>query len=153
MRGSSRLLEDEKYLVHHAHSASRTRRRLGWCQNSGVPAFSVRAQAELLRIQRSSFRYCTEQLEAFRRSDEQLLFVHIREPEEIARFRESAGEECRTLLVTRPAMEQARGALGNRSDDGVAGYQYDRVFVNDGALDALPDKVHAFFADWLKNTQ
>lgn len=27
------------------------------------------------------FRYCTEQLEAFRRSDEQLLFVHIREPE------------------------------------------------------------------------
>ena len=49
--------------------------------------------------------------------------------------------------------EQARGALGNRSDDGVAGYQYDRVFVNDGALDALPDKVHAFFADWLKNTQ
>ena len=85
------------------------------------------------------FRYCAEQL--------------IREPEEIARFRESAGEECRTLLVTRPAMEQARGALGNRSDDGVAGYQYDRVFVNDGALDALPDKVHAFFADWLKNTQ
>ena len=50
-------------------------------------------------------------------------------------------------------MEQARGALGNRSDDGVAGYQYDRVFVNDGALDALSDKVHAFFADWLKNTQ
>ena len=96
---------------------------------------------------------CTEQLEAFRRSDEQLLFVHIREPEEIARFREAAGEECRTLLVTRPALEQARGALGNRSDDGVAGYQYDRVFVNDGALDALPDRVHAFFADWLKNTQ
>ncbi|MFQ9126560.1 MAG: hypothetical protein ACLR4Z_06905 [Butyricicoccaceae bacterium] len=44
----------------------------------------------------------------------------------------------------------ARQPLG---DDGVAGYQYDRVFVNDGALDALPDKVHAFFADWLKNTQ
>ena len=39
------------------------------------------------------------------------------------------------------------------TDDGVAGYQYDRVFVNDGALDALPDKVRAFFADWLKNTQ
>ena len=86
------------------------------------------------------FRYCAEQLEAFRRSDEQLLFVHIREPEEIARFRESAGEECRTLLVTRPAMEQARGALGNRSDDGVAGYQYDRVFVNDGALRGLAEK-------------
>ena len=54
MRGSSRLLEDEKHLVHHAHSASRTRRRLGRCQNPGVPAFSFRAQAELLRIQRSS---------------------------------------------------------------------------------------------------
>jgi len=149
MRGSSRLLEDEKHLVHHAHSASRTRRRLGRCQNPGVPELKQSCS----EFNDLPFRYCAEQLEAFRRSDEQLLFVHIREPEEIARFRESAGEECRTLLVTRPAMEQARGALGNRSDDGVAGYQYDRVFVNDGALDALPDKVHAFFADWLKNTQ
>ena len=81
------------------------------------------------------------------------MFVHIREPEEIARFREAAGEDCRTLLVTRPAMEQARGALGNRSDDGVSEYAYDRIFVNDGPLDELPDKVHRFFADWLNNAQ
>lgn len=99
------------------------------------------------------FRYCTEQLAAFRESDEQLMFVHIREPEEIARFRETAGEDCRTLLVTRPAMEQARGALGNRSDDGVSEYAYDRIFVNDGPLDELPDKVHRFFTDWLNNAQ
>lgn len=50
-------------------------------------------------------------------------------------------------------MEQARGALGNRSDDGVSEYAYDRIFVNDGPLDELPDKVHRFFTDWLNNAQ
>ena len=153
MRGSSRLLEDEKHLVHHAHSAGRTRRRLDGVKTPASRRFLSELKQSCSEFNDLPFRYCTEQLEAFRRSDEQLLFVHIREPEEIARFRDAAGEECRTLLVTRPALEQARGALGNRSDDGVAGYQYDRVFVNDGALDALPDKVHAFFADWLKDTQ
>ena len=43
------------------------------------------------------------------------------------------------------ALEQARGALGNRSDDGVLEYSYDGVFQNDGDLDGLPEKVHDFF--------
>ena len=91
------------------------------------------------------FRYCMEQLELFRQSDRQLLFVHIREPEQIARFRDAAGEGCQAILVRRPALEQARGPLGNRSDDGVNGYDYDHIFVNDGPLDTLPDKVRRFF--------
>lgn len=96
------------------------------------------------------FRYCMEQLELFRQSDRQLLFVHIREPEQIARFRDAAGEGCQTILVRRPALEQARGPLGNRSDDGVNGYDYDHVFVNDGPLDTLPDKVRRFFESLLR---
>ena len=44
----------------------------------------------------------------------------------------------------RPTLEQARGQLGNRSDDGVAAYTYDAEFLNDGSLEELPAKVHDF---------
>lgn len=87
-----------------------------------------------------SFRYCMRQLEAFRAGDEQVLFVHIREPEEIARFCAAAGPDCKTLLVRRPSLD-ARGPLGNRADDSVEQYPYDCVMVNDGSLDALEQKV------------
>ena len=112
---------------------------------------AVRAAGDRLTVYRTANRRhgfadrCARQLELFRQSDRQLLFVHIREPEQIARFRDAAGEGCQAILVRRPALEQARGPLGNRSDDGVNGYDYDHVFVNDGPLDTLPDKVRRFF--------
>ena len=95
------------------------------------------------------FCYCMEQYARFVQSDQQLVFVHIREPEEIERFRNAVGKGCRTILVRRPALEQARGPLGNRSDDGVTAYNYDAVFVNDVPLDKLPEKVYAFFGSLL----
>ena len=95
------------------------------------------------------FRYCMEQYERFRQGDEQVLFVHIREPEAIARFRAAVGDCCKTILVRRPALEQARGPLGNRSDDGVADYAYDGVFINDGPLDDMLDRVRRFFEDMM----
>ena len=91
------------------------------------------------------FSYCMERYHRFLQGDAQILFVHIREPEEIDLFRSAVGESCSTILVRRPALEQARGALGNRSDDGVLEYSYDGVFQNDGDLDGLPEKVHDFF--------
>lgn len=83
-----------------------------------------------------SFRYCMQQVEQFRQSDEQLLFVHIREPEEIVRFCAAAGAGCSTLLVRRPSLA-ARGPLGNRADDSVEQYAYDHVLCNDGDLALL----------------
>ncbi|MBP3311363.1 MAG: hypothetical protein J6L72_03910 [Butyricicoccus sp.] len=93
-----------------------------------------------------SFSYCMEQLAAFRASaDEQILFVHIREPEEIERFRQAAGADCRTLLVRRPSLD-ARGPLGNRADDSVEQYQYDDILMNDGTIDDLRVRVAALLA-------
>ena len=96
---------------------------------------------------------CTEfneQLQIFAENDAELLFVHIREPEEIERFRQTAGVNCKTILVRRPTLEQARGQLGNRSDDGVAAYAYDAEFLNDGSLEELPAKVHDFLQALIK---
>lgn len=97
-----------------------------------------------------SFRYCIEQYEHFLQSDAEILFVHIREPEEIARFRQAVGGNCHAVLIQRPMLEQARGALGNHSDDDVALYTYDGVLINDGTLEELADKVHTFFGRWLE---
>lgn len=91
------------------------------------------------------FRYCVGAYQEFLQGTDEILFVHIREPEEIERFRQTVGGFCRTVLVRRPALEQSRGLLGNRSDDGVENYRYDCIFENDGPLEALPDKVERFF--------
>lgn len=95
------------------------------------------------------FSYCLEQYHLFLQSDAQILFVHIREPEEIARFCSTVGNDCKTILVRREAMESVRGKLGNRSDDDVEEFVYDFVFCNDYPLDKLPDQVYRFFTEIL----
>ena len=63
---------------------------------------------------------------------EDVMFVHIREPEEIAKFIDRVYERYKirpvTLLVRRKAVEHE---YGNTSDDGVENYDYDFVFDND----------------------
>ena len=78
--------------------------------------------------------YLAERYSAFLSSDDELLFVHIREPEEIRKFVSATDGAAKTLLI-RGGDRCARGAYGNASDDGVEDYPYDFVFVNDGTLD------------------
>ena len=130
-------LEGAEHFVHHTHFAGGQSRRMGRHQNC-------------TEFNDLPFRYCTEQLQIFAENDAELLFVHIREPEEIERFRQTAGVNCKTILVRRPTLEQARGQLGNRSDDGVAAYAYDAEFLNDGSLEELPAKVHDFLQALIK---
>lgn len=72
------------------------------------------------------------------------LFVHIREPKEIEKFKKSASEfcPCITLLITRPQVERA---FGNMADDNVKNYSYDFTFVNDYEnLQLFSENVAAF---------
>ena len=124
----------------------------GW-DGTKTPAarrFLSQLKADCTEFNDLPFRYCTEQLQIFAENDAELLFVHIREPEEIERFRQTAGVNCKTILVRRPTLEQARGQQGNRSDDGVAAYAYDAEFLNDGSLEELPAKVHDFLQALIK---
>ena len=73
-------------------------------------------------------RYIREQYAQFLNGDEQVMFVHIREPEEIARFVETAPEHIKTLLITNSNHEKA--VYGNVSDDNVALYPYDGMYDN-----------------------
>lgn len=89
-----------------------------------------------------SFRYCVQQVQTFLESEDQLLFLHVREPEEIERLRKAIGPRCRTLLVRRSGV--SGHPLGNRSDDEVEMYHYDAVIENNGTLADLSAKVKKF---------
>ncbi len=80
-------------------------------------------------------------------SDDEILFVHIREPEEIAKFVAATGGAAKTLLV-RPGKRFGDGKVyGNVSDDNVERYDYDYYFVNDLPLDEAEGAFLAFLSE------
>lgn len=141
----------EKYAVRNISSITpilEIARCAGW-DGQKTPAgrrLLARLKEVMTEYNDVSFAYCMQELTAFLAGEEQILFVHIREPEEIARFRVAAGEHCKTLLVRRSAVE-AQGPLGNAADDLVRAFAYDTVLVNDGSLEDLREKVLALLAD------
>lgn len=66
----------------------------------------------------------------FMKSDDRIMFVHIREPQEIAKFVESTGKNAKTLLV-RACYRLKKSVYGNAADDNVENYKYDYYFDND----------------------
>lgn len=78
--------------------------------------------------------WATEKYDEFLSSECEIMFVHIREPEEIAKFVKSTGGAAKTLLI-RGGERMKRGAYGNAADDGVENYSYDYYFDNDGTLE------------------
>lgn len=72
---------------------------------------------------------------------EQILFIHVREPEEIIKLI-SNYPEIKTLLITRG---ENPSEFGNMSDDNVLNYNYDFVFENNGKLENLERDFLEFF--------
>ena len=70
----------------------------------------------------------------FLSSDAEIMFVHIREPEEIAKLVEGTDGAAVTLLI-RGGQRMQKSHYGNRSDDCVEDYKYDHVFYNDKSLE------------------
>lgn len=91
-------------------------------------------------------RYITKQYRQFLDGEEQVMFVHIREPEEIARFVAVAPEHIRTLLITNSTKEQR--VYRNDSDDNVAQYDYDAVYDNKYPLEETERIFLHFFRGW-----
>ncbi len=81
-------------------------------------------------------RWTVERYHEFLASDNDILFVHIREGEEIHKFVKATDGKAVTLLIRggeRFAARQRNG-YGNRSDDRVENYRYDYIFMNDKPL-------------------
>ena len=70
----------------------------------------------------------------FLSSDEEVMFVHIREAQEIEKFVKRTNGSAKTLLV-RGGERMKKTAYGNASDDLVEAYNYDFYYVNEKTLD------------------
>lgn len=71
-----------------------------------------------------------------------MLFLHIREPEEIERAAKAFS--AKTILITR---DQVKHITSNMADENVFNYDYDIVIDNSGTLDDLKAKAKGFIID------
>ena len=78
--------------------------------------------------------WAKRQYDDFLLGDEQIMFVHIREAEEIKKFVLATDGAARTLLV-RGGKRMSNEKYGNVSDDEVENYNYDYYFLNESTLD------------------
>lgn len=74
-----------------------------------------------------------------------IMFVHIREPEEIDKFINAINQDVR--IVTLFIKNRNEKIFGNVSDDDVENYEYDYVYENTGPLSLLKNDFMKFFKE------
>ncbi|MBR6812699.1 MAG: hypothetical protein IKM51_04940 [Oscillospiraceae bacterium] len=103
----------------------------------------------LVRLKEAMTDYCDlpqnyllKEYEEFMQSDEEIMFAHIREKDQIDRFAAAIPTNCYTLLIHRPSLDSV--VLGNSSDDLAESFEYDLRFENSGTFEELPNAVKDF---------
>ena len=81
--------------------------------------------------------YLEKEYDDFIHSENDLLFVHIREGSQIDDFKKRIPTKCVTLIVRSPVIDDSRIVFGNVSDDDVEAYDYDYSYINSAAIEAL----------------
>ena len=107
----------------------------GWDGSKDDKSRRFLSDLKLLCVEYNDYptRWALDEYLAFRESDEEIMFVHIREPLEIEKFVRATGGEAKTLLV-RGGARMRKTAYGNAADDSVENYDYDYYFMNDGTI-------------------
>ena len=94
----------------------------------------------------TTLKYLVEQTAKFLAQDNaEVLFIHIREPENIAKYIDAVDEDVATILIE---SERAKDSYGNQADDNVENYAYDYYYQNDLGIDVCGDD----FVDWFYET-
>lgn len=87
-------------------------------------------------------KYIVQKANEFQNSEDNLMFVHIREAEEIDKAKKLLN--AKTLLITNPRVQLI---TSNDSDGKVNEYQYDYYIQNDGTLEDLKHKASKFIEE------
>ena len=90
--------------------------------------------------------WASREYEDFLAGDGEIMFVHIREPKEIAKFVSATAGKAKTLLV-RGGERMSRSVYGNAADDGVENYSYDYYFVNEKTIEEAERDFVALLTD------
>ena len=124
----------------------------GWDgeMNARGRAFLVDLHQALIRYDDLPYKYLLGRYREFTLGDDDIMFVHMREPDQIERFKlgiQRRGGICKTILIKRGAGR----SWGNKADDNVAEYKYDEEFDNNASLkesgDAFVKKLRIMFKD------
>lgn len=92
------------------------------------------------------FQSMKEQVNKFNEDKrDNVLFLHIREPEEIKRAVKEFS--AKTILVTRNSVEQI---MSNMADANVYNYEYDYTIHNDGTIEDLKKVAEQFVKDYIR---
>ena len=83
--------------------------------------------------------WAKERYKEFTASEDEVMFLHIREPEEIKKFVSATEGAAKTLLV-RGGARMTKTNYGNAADDSVEQYEYDYYYVNENALDVAEEE-------------
>lgn len=90
--------------------------------------------------------YLVGEVLKFLEGEKEILFVQIREPSEIDKFKKAVEQKfnviCDTLLIKRGDKSMK---WGNRSDDNVNNYDYDNVYINNLPLNQAEKDFIDFF--------
>lgn len=113
-------------------------KRFGW--NGSKDARSRRFLADLKRAftayDDTPTYYLASKYRKFKKSNKQVMFMHIREASEIEKMKTIVDLDCVTLLIEREGMRD----WGNPSDDEVGNYKYDYVFNNTEKIEESKEK-------------
>ena len=93
-----------------------------------------------------SLNYLKKQTEEFLLTSDKILFIHIREPEKIAKYINYATKKlltCKTLLIMQDSIQNK--LYGNDADDMVYYYQYDAIYYNNLHLSIAEQGFLTFF--------
>ena len=119
----------------------------GWQGEKTDRARKFLADLKSLTAEYNDFpsRWVLKEYEAFLDSEDEILFVHIREGEEIKKFVDGTEGKAKTLLIRGGArFHRKKEKYGNAADDGVENYRYDFVFYNDRPLSETEGAFVAF---------
>lgn len=119
---------------------------LGWRGDKSDEGRKFLSDLKRLSAQYNDWPYRRTRMNAgyflYTNETDKIMFVHIREPEEIQRFVDEFSAV--TLLITNSKVEPIET---NLSDGRVGCYKYDYVIDNSGSLEDLNKKAHRFLQD------
>jgi dephospho-CoA kinase len=120
---------------------------LGWSGSKDEKSRKFLSDLKLLSTEYSdhSYEYIKQTIFEFMYSKDQLLFIHIREPEEIKRVKDNY--KAITVLVTN---KNKNIIESNMADANVENFQYDYYIDNSGSLEDLKKIAESFVREILK---
>ena len=130
---------------------------LGWDGTKNEKSRKFLSDMKKISSEYNNFpiRYVIDEYRRFKFSNEYIMFVHIREPEEIDKFITNLKEDkffnndtsIISLLITKDDIDNV--VYGNNSDDNVENYDYDFIYNNNLPLDEAKEDFLKFFEDML----